>query len=349
MRLSCSFILCASALASVALPTVLRAQTPAPETLSKLESQAVAESDPGLHEIERKVVLKHFSAAVKELKGVEEALMNATTPEQKAVASKVAEIHRKWVEELKARLAQVEPADDPKTAAMTKKLDAIVIRYSAFRDATLSEVVHHLINRGKEADPDKTGVPIRFSVMDNEDESPITFHLENATLHLLLQVVAEQAGLTLDIGEEMVFLRKQTGNQGEPGQLAQPAAQVDEDVAFFEKKYQKKITGVKPKGEYSDPDQFYSAIGKQLGIPEIAWKAAAEKFGWKKDDGKHTFTVLKGGPTAGGGQGTWDVMFMRFTINPETKKPDPATMEQVMVQLDYDGNIKFPEIPKGNQ
>jgi len=122
----------------------------------------------------------------------------------------------------------------------------------------------------------------------------------------------------------------------------------EEDVAFFEKKYQKKITGVKPKSEYSDPDQFYSAIGQQLGIPEIAWNAAAEKFGWKKDDGKQTFTMLKGGPTAGGGQGTWDVMFIRSTIDPETKKPAPATMEQVMVQLDYDGKIKFPEIPKGN-
>ena len=130
---------------------------------------------------------------------------------------------------------------------------------------------------------------------------------------------------------------------------AQPVARAEEDVAFFERKYQRKITGVKPKSEYSDPDQFYSAIGKQLGIPEIAWNAAAEKFGWKKDDGKHTFTMLKGGPTAEGEQGTWDVMFIRSTINPETKKPDPASMQQVMVQLDYDGNIKFPEIPKGNQ
>lgn len=34
---------------------------------------------------------------------------------------------------------------------------------------------------------------------------------------------------------------------------------------------------------------------------------------------------------------------------PQTKKPDPATMEQVMVQLDYDGNLKFPEMPKGNR
>jgi hypothetical protein len=122
-----------------------------------------------------------------------------------------------------------------------------------------------------------------------------------------------------------------------------------EDVAFFEKKYQKKITGVKPKSEYSDPDQFYSAIAVQLGVPEIAWEAAAAKFGWKKDDGKVTKTMVKGGPTAGGGQGTWDVMFFRFAVDPETKKPDPAGMQQVMVQLDYDGNVKFPEIPKGNR
>jgi hypothetical protein len=130
---------------------------------------------------------------------------------------------------------------------------------------------------------------------------------------------------------------------------AQPAAREEEDVAFFEKKYQKKLTGVKPKNEYSDPDQFYSAIGEQLGIPEIAWKAAAEKFGWKKDEDKQTFSMLKGGPTAGGGQGTWDVMFIRSKINPGTKRPDPATLEQVMVQIDYDGNIKFPEIAKGNR
>jgi hypothetical protein len=36
----------------------------------------------------------------------------------------------------------------------------------------------------------------------------------------------------------------------------------EEDIAYFEKKYRKKITGVKPIGEYADPDQFYSAIAK---------------------------------------------------------------------------------------
>jgi hypothetical protein len=42
-------------------------------------------------------------------------------------------------------------------------------------------------------------------------------------------------------------------------------------------------------------------------------------------------------------------MFIRSTINAETKKPDPTTIEQVMVQIDYDGNITFPKIANGNQ
>lgn len=123
------------------------------------------------------------------------------------------------------------------------------------------------------------------------------------------------------------------------------AEQVEEDIAFFEKKYQRKITGVKPKSEYDDPDQFYSAIGEQLAIPEIAWNAAAKKFGWKKDDGKHTYTMLKGGPVAGAAQGSWEVMFIRSTIDPQTNKPDPATMQQVMVRINYDGNVTFPMDP----
>lgn len=132
-------------------------------------------------------------------------------------------------------------------------------------------------------------------------------------------------------------------------QKLKPAMRVEEDLAFFEKIYKTKITEVRPKNEYSDPDQFYAAIAKELGISEIAWRAAAEKHGWKKDDGKNTFTMLKGGPTTEGGQGTWDVMFIRSTINPKTKKPNPDTLERVMVQIDYDGKITFPTIPNVNR
>jgi hypothetical protein len=126
---------------------------------------------------------------------------------------------------------------------------------------------------------------------------------------------------------------------------SRPPVRVEEDLAFFEKRYDRKFTDVKPKNEYPDPDQFYSAIAKELGISEIAWKAAAEKFGWKKEDGRNTFAMLKGGPTSDGGEGTWDVLFIRSKINPLTKRPDPASVEQVMVQIDYDGKVSFPKIP----
>jgi hypothetical protein len=329
MKSSYRLILSAAALAMIVVPPMLRAESPAPA------AAPAAEPTPGLREVERKVLQKQYESALREMLETEKAVRTASTPEQKQGQERTYVQRKQWVDQLKTQLAALEPDNNPKVAALPNKLTAIVIPKVDFETCTLSEVVEFLRLRGKELDPDKTGV--NLVLIDKENKSTVTLRLENATLHTVLKTVADQAGLALDIGEDVVSLRKPTANQ---------AAPVEEDVAFFEKKYQKKITGVKPKGEYPDPDQFYSAIGKQLGIPEIAWQAAAEKFGWKKDDGKHTFTMLKGGPTAGGGQGTWDVMFMRYTVNPETKKPDPASMQQVMVQLDYDGNVKFPEIPK---
>jgi hypothetical protein len=38
-------------------------------------------------------------------------------------------------------------------------------------------------------------------------------------------------------------------------------------------------------------------------------------------------------------------MFIRSTINPATNKPDPATMQQLMVRIDYDGKVTFPMDP----
>ncbi len=88
------------------------------------------------------------------------------------------------------------------------------------------------------------------------------------------------------------------------------------------------------KEEYPDPDEFYSAIGEQLGITEHAWRAAEEKHGWKKNDGRQTFAILKGGPMTAGGQGSWDVVFIRSAIDPDAKKPGRSSVERVMVQID---------------
>jgi hypothetical protein len=111
-----------------------------------------------------------------------------------------------------------------------------------------------------------------------------------------------------------------------------------EDVAFFEKRYQTKLSDVKPIQEYDDPDKFYSAIAKQLGIPELAMEAAAKKFGWQKDDGKATKAIVKRAP------GKWQVMILRFAISTNTKKPDPATLQMKAVAIDDDKNVTFPEM-----
>ena len=60
-------------------------------------------------------------------------------------------------------------------------------------------------------------------------------------------------------------------------------------VEFFEKLYDTTITGIKPIGEYDDPDTFYSEIAKQVGIPEIVYEAVEKKFGWKNDEENRNF------------------------------------------------------------
>jgi hypothetical protein len=123
-----------------------------------------------------------------------------------------------------------------------------------------------------------------------------------------------------------------------------PETPQKEDLAFFEKKYGTTIDGVKHMEEYDDPDQFYAAIGEALGIPETARAAAAAKFGWKEGDGREVRLMVKGGPVAGQREGCWDVMVFRWSRDPKTGQPDRASMEQRLVQISYDGRIRFPEV-----
>jgi hypothetical protein len=55
------------------------------------------------------------------------------------------------------------------------------------------------------------------------------------------------------------------------------------------------VAGALPDLAVRSTAMFVVAIGMS-----IAWKAAAEKFGWKKEDGRNTFAMLKGGPTSDG-------------------------------------------------
>ena len=65
-------------------------------------------------------------------------------------------------------------------------------------------------------------------------------------------------------------------------------------VQFYEKLYKTKINGVKSIGEYSDPDQFFTAIARQVGIPKLAFEAVEKKLGWKASEDVFLNAVVKG-------------------------------------------------------
>jgi hypothetical protein len=130
-------------------------------------------------------------------------------------------------------------------------------------------------------------------------------------------------------------------------------------VEFFEKLYGTKITGIKPLGEYDDPDTFYSEIAKQVGIPEIVYEAVEKKFGWKNDDKNFLALMIKGG----GNSDDWGVMVTRIpnsikgfkeeiiSTKSEAEKKEIRSkmlhvlkdMEMKMVVVGYDGKVSFPE------
>ena len=133
-------------------------------------------------------------------------------------------------------------------------------------------------------------------------------------------------------------------------------------VEFFEKLYDTKIEGVKLLEEYSDPDQFYSAIAKQVGIPEVVHKGVEEKYGWKNDDKNFLILMIKGG----GDNDAWGVMVTNVPSalnalngNIEDAKSEEEKkkfvseridllkkMEIKMVVVGYDGKISFPKKKK---
>ena len=133
-------------------------------------------------------------------------------------------------------------------------------------------------------------------------------------------------------------------------------------VEFFEKLYDTKIKGIKPFGEYDDPDTFYSEIAKQVGIPEIVYEAVENKLGWKNDDENFLALMIKGGWDSD----HWGVMVTKIPSSmkklkgsiknaksEEEKKKFISEriellkkMEMQMVVVGYDGKISFPKKKK---
>ena len=116
-------------------------------------------------------------------------------------------------------------------------------------------------------------------------------------------------------------------------------------VEFFEKLYSTKIKGVKLIEQYDDPDLFYSAIGKQVGIPKIAFEAVRTKYDWKQDNDFFLSAMIKGGPLGD----CWAVMVSKIPNALKTAKTDQERlkliqkMEMKMVLIGYDGTVSIPE------
>ena len=133
-------------------------------------------------------------------------------------------------------------------------------------------------------------------------------------------------------------------------------------VEFFEKLYDTKIKGIKPFGEYDDPDTFYSEIAKQVGIPEIVYEAVEKELGWKNDEENFLALMIKGGWDSD----YWGVMvtkipsaMKKFKGNIKNAKSEEEKkkfiseriellkkMEMQMVVVGYDGKISFPKKKK---
>ena len=95
---------------------------------------------------------------------------------------------------------------EQKPASLASKLNSIVIPEVAFREATLSDVVEFLVATARQGDPE--GIGVNILLMDRENNSKITMSLKKVTLRKVLEVVAELAWVSLDIDDQVVFLRK---------------------------------------------------------------------------------------------------------------------------------------------
>lgn len=90
--------------------------------------------------------------------------------------------------------------------ALAKKLDAIIIPAIEFNQTHINDVVMFLTAVSKQHDPAKVGVSI--ILMDRESQAEISLNLSNVSLHRVLKLVAEKAGLLLDLEGQSVILRK---------------------------------------------------------------------------------------------------------------------------------------------
>ncbi|MFT5107177.1 MAG: beta-lactamase regulating signal transducer with metallopeptidase domain [Pseudoalteromonas tetraodonis] len=117
------------------------------------------------------------------------------------------------------------------------------------------------------------------------------------------------------------------------------AIAADDSIAFFEDRYGVKLEGVKPRGEYGNPDEYYDEIAKKLGLQILASEAAAKIFSWGQDNKlSPPMSFVKRSPG-----GPWEIGVLRLPMAKEGKKLDFAASKTgkvaALVRIDDDKRI----------
>ncbi len=326
--------LVASVLATVAIPSSLRAQA----------SAAVAKDTPAserqleLNNAERQALRKVYQTAVEEMHKVKDEMR--TNPEKRNDVETYIRAMQ-WVVQVETKLRKFQPSDATKVAALTKRLDEIILDYASVGNIVFQ--CEMLASQGKGI-PFDNGINI---VLMHKGKTKETWRKLDGELilHDYLKALAKEAGLVVHIGEDVVSLRLP-----EDLALAEAATekpQVDEqdaELAFYEKTYGKKIFGVRPLSQYPHSREYYAAILEQLGLRDIIFKAADAKFGTGDENGPEARTLSHVGPSPIAHKPGWYIMMMCRPAQSEQEKA--ASQRRLFIRklhLDYEGKVAFLE------
>ncbi|GHB93775.1 hypothetical protein [Cerasicoccus arenae] len=101
-----------------------------------------------------------------------------------------------------------------------------------------------------------------------------------------------------------------------------------EELEYFQEKHDKSFEGINPLDTYKDPDQFYTAIAKNLGVHTIAFDAVRNEYGWEKKENEIFQAIVRRST------GLWVIMVYRLEFSPETKKTKMESMVTRWVKID---------------
>lgn len=322
----------ATVLATVAIPSLLRGQAPAVEGKDTPASERQLE----LNNAEREALRKVYQSAVEEMHKAKDE-MRTNAEKSNDIGTYIRSMQ--WVVQVESRLRKFQPSDATKVAALKKRLDEIFIDHASVGDIVFQCEILATQDKGI---PFDNGINI---VLMHTGKTPETYRELDykPSLHDYLKALAKEAGLVVHIGEDVVSLRHPKDAEISEAAPDKPKdEEKDEELAFYEKTYGKKIPGVSPKSKYDNPDEFYSDIAEQLGLLEIISKAADAKFGSKEENGAEFRTLARVRPSATAGKPGWDIVMPCYTPKPKHEKVDSAKKAMVqLLHLDFEGNVTF--------